>query len=171
MAQAIESMDRGGRPPITMSPAMWRRVWQGAITGLTQEQVAASIGISTDTLKATRGFRAVWAVKKHAGEAAIAARLHSTALGDVAPAMPQAVTAMFLAKVRLGWREKEDARESELLAQAAATLAALFGRLPRPAQATIEGTATELPASDPAATLLSLLPEGEPDPGPDTPLS
>ena len=110
----------------------------------------------------------MWAVKKHAGEAAIAARLHSTALGDVAPAMPQAVTAMFLAKVRLGWREKEDARESELLAQAAATLAQLFGALQRPAaQATIEGTATELPASDPAATLLSLLPEGEPD----TPLS
>ena len=151
-----------------MSPAMWRDLWHYATIGLSQDQAAARLGVSLATLQRTQGFAQVWAVKKHAGEAAIAARLHSAALGDVAPAMPQAVTAMFLAKVRLGWREKEDARESELLAQAAATLAALFAGVQRPAAPQlVEGHATATDTADPAATLLSLLPEGEPD----TPLS
>lgn len=158
----------GGRPLIEID---WLEVQRWAKAGASSVQIGKVLMVDHETLKrrcqeeAGFSFEAMFDRKKAEGEIAIAERLHDVAVGEAKNvSVPSVIAAKFLATVRMGWSERDLARESEIVAQAAATLAALYRSMAAPpAVPQVEGIATVVQDADPASALLALLPEGEPD--------
>ena len=133
--------DRGGRPVIRLDEAAWQLVWECARLGLSQAIAAARVGVSVDTLERTEGFAEAWRRKKAEQLTRLAAALNEAATREVAPTMPQAVSAMYLAKVHLGWHD----RPSEALPAGQLRISIVYGGQPVAQVSVVEGALSQGP--------------------------